>query len=56
MQKVEQSRAFDQPWLRPRLGAPKVRAGRVGGYVEALSAEDIAFIDAEMQRLGLAQG
>lgn len=55
MQKVEQSHAFNQPWLRPRLGAPKVRSGRVGGYLEALTAEDIAFIDAEMQRLGLAR-
>lgn len=54
MQKVEQTQSFNQPWLQPRLGAPKVRSGRVGGYVDALSAEDIAFIDAEMQRLELA--
>ena len=53
MRKVEQSRSFDQPWLQPRMDAPKMRQGRVGGYAEALSPEDIAFIDALMRRLGL---
>jgi len=53
MKQVEQSRSFDQPWLQPRMGAPKVRQGRIGGYVEALSPDDIAFVDAEIKRLGL---
>jgi hypothetical protein len=53
MKKVELERSFGQPWLQPRMGAPKVRLGRVGGYREALSTEDIAFIDTTMRRLGL---
>jgi hypothetical protein len=53
MKRVEQSRSFAQPWLQPRMGASKVRQGRVGGYVDALSTDDIAFIDDETQRLGL---
>ena len=53
MQQVEQSRSFAQPWLQPRMGAPKVRQGQVGGFARALSPEDIAFVDHEMLRLGL---
>jgi len=53
MWKVEQSRSFDQPWLQPRMDAPKMRQGRVGGYAEALPPEDIALIDALMRRFGL---
>jgi len=55
MKKVELERSFGQPWLQPRMGAPKVRIGRVGGYHEALSTVDIAFIDTTMQRLGIKQ-
>lgn len=53
MKKVEQSGSFEKPWLQPRLRAPKVREGRVGGYIEVLSPDDIDFIDSEMERLGL---
>ncbi|MCF1496256.1 hypothetical protein GOZ83_28640 [Agrobacterium vitis] len=53
MKQVEQSGIFHQPWLQPRMGANKVREGRVGGYVEALSPEDIAYVDSELKKLGL---
>ena len=46
MQQVERSGAFPEPWLRPRNGAPKVRRGRVGGYLEVLSDCDIAYLEA----------
>jgi hypothetical protein len=45
MSEIEQSSAFDQPWLRPRNGAPKVRRGLVGGYVDSLPQADILFLD-----------
>ncbi len=53
MKQVEQEYSFKQPWLQPRLGAPKVRLGRIGGYRESLSSDDIAFIDETMHRLGI---
>jgi hypothetical protein len=46
MKQVEQSGAFDQPWLRPRNGAPKVRRGVVGGFRETLGPDDVAYLDA----------
>ena len=45
MQKVDQSGNFPEPWLRPRNGAPKVRQGKVGGYLDALDDNDIAYLD-----------
>jgi hypothetical protein len=45
MKEVEQSGSFPELWLRPILGSPKVRQGRVGGFAEVLSAEDIAYLD-----------
>jgi hypothetical protein len=53
MKKVEMECSFDQPWLQPRMGAPKIRLGRVGGYREALSTDDIDFVDAKMAQLGI---
>lgn len=46
MKRVEQSRTYEQPWLRPRNGAPKVRRGVVGGFRETLGPDDIAYLDA----------
>lgn len=46
MRKIEQSGAFPEPWLRPRNGAPKVRAGKIGGYLDVLDAADSAYLDA----------
>jgi hypothetical protein len=52
MQAVEHARSFDQPWLQPKEGFPKVREGKVGGFRNALDAEDIAYLD---RVFGLAQ-
>ncbi|MGF1650918.1 MAG: sulfotransferase domain-containing protein [Hyphomicrobiaceae bacterium] len=46
MQEVEREGAFSEPWLRPRNGSLKVREGKVGGYKDALSTADIAYLDA----------
>ncbi len=51
MQQVEQSGAFPEPWLRPRNGAPKVRMGKIGGYLEVLSDSDIAYLDSIFDRV-----
>lgn len=45
MKELEQSGAFAEPWLRPRHAAPKIREGKVGGFRNALSEEDIAYLD-----------
>lgn len=45
MRSVELSGKFGQPWLRPRNGATKTRRGVVGGYLDYLSAADIAFLE-----------
>ena len=45
MREVEQSGMFDEPWLRLRDGAPKVRRGLVGCYRHELSDEEIAFLN-----------
>lgn len=45
MRAVELSGEFGQPWLRPRNGATKTRRGVVGGYLNYLSASDIAFLE-----------
>lgn len=44
MKAVEQSQAFQEPWLRPRNDAPKVRRGKVAGYLDELSREDIDYL------------
>jgi hypothetical protein len=45
MKEVEHSVQFDEPWLRARNGAPKVRRGQVGGYRDELGLADIAFLN-----------
>ena len=45
MKVVEQSGEFPFPWLRPRNDAPKVRRGQVGGFRDALCAEDIGYLN-----------
>lgn len=53
MKHVEQSRSFAKPWLQPRMGAPKVRQGKVGGYAQELRPEDIAYVECAMRKSGL---
>lgn len=53
MKEVEQNETFAQPWLRPRLNAPKVRKGRVGGYLDDLSDADIRFVEDTIARLSV---
>jgi len=53
MKDVEQERQFDRAWLQPRMGAPKVRKGKVGGYLEELSAADIAYVEEVIARRAL---
>jgi len=45
MSEVEQSATFEEPWLRLRNGAPKVRRGLVGGYADSLREADIHYLD-----------
>ena len=46
MKAVEAAADFPEPWLRPKSGFPKVREGRVGGYRDVLTQDDIAWLDA----------
>jgi hypothetical protein len=56
MRRAEAEKRFDSRALRPRhLDDPetfKVRRGEVGSYLEYLSAEDIAYIDAAIAARG----
>ena len=45
MKQVEASVAFEEPWLRTRNGAPKVRRGLVGSFREDLSPVHIEFLN-----------
>lgn len=45
MKRLEQSRQFSHPWLRPRNDAPKVRRGKVGGFREEFSDDDIGYLN-----------
>lgn len=45
MRAIEQQGLFDEPWLRLRNGSAKVRAGRMGGFRDALCADDQAYLD-----------
>ena len=45
MQALEKAGTYEQPWLRLRNDAPKVRRGVVGGYRDELRPEDIAFLE-----------
>lgn len=51
MRDVEQARRFDRPWLQPRMGAPKVRRGKVGGYLDELSPADVAYVENAIARV-----
>jgi hypothetical protein len=44
MQAVERQGEFREEWLRLRIGAPKMRRGRIGSYREELCEEDIAYL------------
>lgn len=60
MRRLEASGQFDDDTLRPGDPADpesfKVRRGKVGGYVDYLSAEEVAWLDAEVARLDPAFG
>lgn len=45
MREVEQAGTFEEPWLRPRIGAHKVRLGKTGGYRDVLGESDIAYLN-----------
>jgi hypothetical protein len=44
MKAVEQSGRFEEPWMRLRNDAPKLRRGAIGGYRDYLTEEDIAYL------------
>lgn len=52
MREVEQRGDFPEPWLRLRNGAPKVRRGRVGGYVDHFDGPDLAYLDSVLGPVG----
>ena len=45
MKEIEESGAFTEPWLKKRQGHAKVRRGKVGGYADSLTPEDIAYLN-----------
>ena len=45
MKDLEQSGKFPEPWLKPRNNAPKVREGRIGGFRNSLTDDDIAYLN-----------
>jgi len=45
MREVEEMSIFEQPWLRARNGAFKVRRGVVGGFGDELGTADIALLN-----------
>lgn len=45
MRDIEHQEIFPHPWLRPRNGSLKVRRGIANGYVDALSGEDIEYLN-----------
>lgn len=45
MRRVEESDSYDEPWLRRRHGAPKLREGKVGGFRQVLSSADVAYLN-----------
>lgn len=45
MRKVEESESFEYPWLRPRNQSPKVRRGKIGGFADELSTDDIDYLN-----------
>ena len=45
MEKVERSGQFADPWLNPRNDAAKVRQGKIGGFMNDLTEEGIAYLN-----------
>ena len=45
MKRLEESQTFPHPWLKPRNASPKVRQGKVGGFRDMLSEEDIGYLN-----------
>jgi len=45
MHELERSGKFQHPWLRPRNEAFKTRKGKIGGYLDHLSSEDILYLE-----------
>jgi len=45
MKAIESSGEFPHPWLNLRNGAPKVRRGRVGNYLDELCSEDVDYLN-----------
>jgi hypothetical protein len=54
MKAIEEGGNFAEAWLQLRNGSPKVRRGRVGGYVDELSPADIDYLDPIFFRDGAA--
>ena len=49
MKEVERSGQFAEPWLNPRNDAAKVRQGKIGGFMNDLTEEDIAYLNYLLQ-------
>ena len=45
MKEVERSGQFAEPWLNPRNDAAKVRQGKIGGFMNDLTEEGIAYLN-----------
>jgi Sulfotransferase domain len=45
MKQLEASESFPYPWLKPRNQSPKVRLGKINGFQNELSADDIAYLN-----------
>ena len=50
MQALEKAGTYQQPWLRLRNDAPKVRRGVVGGYRDELDEKDVAYLESVFAR------
>ena len=45
MKEVERSGHSAEPWLNPRNDAAKVHQGKIGGFMNDLTEEDIAYLN-----------
>ena len=45
MKEVERSGHFAEPWLNPRNDAAKGHQGKIGGFMNDLTEEDIAYLN-----------
>lgn len=54
MKKMEQQRRFESSRMQPGKGSEgnKVRRGKVGGFIDYMTPEDIAYCDAAISELG----